>query len=136
METPLELNLARPETPDSGNVLDALRDLVPGAVELIGGCITRRLDRRKVRDERIQLNDLAVRMQDVDSELAWNERRDRRHIRIIDLFAHHDGMDGWGASSDARDEIFCYDGGPFSGFRDGRGWGVVGGAGRVTKRER
>lgn len=58
-DTP-ELDSTASHLADAGDVLDALRDLVPGRVEFIGRGIARCLDSFVASHQRIELNDFAM----------------------------------------------------------------------------
>lgn len=89
VETAVESDFARPDASHSRHKLNALCDLVPSAVELIGGCIPWSRNRLVVKDQRIERNDFAVGVEDIESELARDEARDRRYDRKGLLFAKH-----------------------------------------------
>lgn len=87
----IELDLAGTHLAHSRDNLDALLDFVPGAVEFVGGGIARRWDGLVAEDERVEREDFAVRMQNVDGQLSRDEARDGRHQRKRLLFAKHFG---------------------------------------------
>ena len=89
MEDAAELDGATAHLAEAGNVLDALRDLVPGRVELVGGRVAGRFDGRMVRHERVQLDDLAMVVQEVDGELARDIGWDGRDVHVRIALAHH-----------------------------------------------
>lgn len=78
VEAAVELDLAGAQLARAGQELDALLDLVPGAVELVGGGIARRGDWLVAEDERVEGDDFAVGVEDVDGELSRDEARDGR----------------------------------------------------------
>lgn len=89
MENAAELDCATAHFTNAGYVLDALRDLVPGRVELVSGRITRCFDGLMASDERVQLDDLAMVMEEVDGELTRYEGGNGRNVHIRRLLAHH-----------------------------------------------
>lgn len=78
METAVKGDFPRADLAHARDVLDALGDLIPGAVILVGGGISRGGDSFVAKDERIESDDLAVGVEDVDGELAGNEGGDGR----------------------------------------------------------
>lgn len=78
MKAAIELDLARAEPAHAGEDLDALLDLVPGAVKLVGGGIARRRDGLVVENQRVESEDFAVGLEDVNGELSRDEARDGR----------------------------------------------------------
>ncbi len=69
------------------NVLNALRDLVPGGVELVGRRIARSFDGHVAGGQWIQLENLAMTMEEINGELAWDEGGDGGDLHILCLFA-------------------------------------------------
>lgn len=89
MEAAVELDCTRTHFAHAGYVLDALRDLVPGRVELISLSVARGRDGLVRQHEWVQRDDLGMRMQDVDGQLARDEARDGRDDGEDLLFAKH-----------------------------------------------
>lgn len=91
VEAAVESDQAGADLAHAGNILDALLNLVPGAVELIGGGGARGGDGLVARHQRVEGDDLAVRVEDVEGELAGDEAGDGRNHRVRLLFAQHVG---------------------------------------------
>lgn len=91
MEAAIELDLAGAHLAHSGDHLDALLDFVPGAVKLVGGGIARRWDGLVAEDKRVEREDFAVRVQNVDGQLSRDEAWDWRHQRKRLFLAKHFG---------------------------------------------
>lgn len=91
MKAAIELDLAGTHLAHSRDNLDALLDLVPGAVKFVGGGIARRRDGLVAENERVEGEDFAVRMKNVDGQLPRDETRDRRHQRKRLFLAKHFG---------------------------------------------
>lgn len=89
MEAPIEGDLAGPRPAHARDILDALGDFVPGAVVFVGGGVSRRGNGLVAEDEGIESDDFAVRMEDVDGELAGDEARDGRDDGEGFLLAQH-----------------------------------------------
>ena len=69
--------------------LDALFNLVPGRVVLFRFGVAGRLDRLVARHQRVQRDDLAVAVQNLNGELAGDVGGDGRDVCVRFLFAHH-----------------------------------------------
>lgn len=91
VEAAVELDLAGAHLAHSGDHLDALLDFVPGAVKLVGGGIARRWDGLVAQDKRVERQDFAVRVQNVDGQLSRDEAWDWRHQRKRLFLAKHFG---------------------------------------------
>lgn len=89
VEAAVEGDLAGAHLADAGDELDALGDLVPGGVVLVGGGVAGRLDGLVVEDEGVEGDDLGVGVEDVDGELAGDESRDGGDGRVDLLLAQH-----------------------------------------------
>jgi len=87
----IELDLAGTHLAHSRDHLDALLDLVPGAVKFVGGGIARRWDGLVAENERVEGEDFAVRMKNVDGKLSRDEAWDWRHQRKRLLLTKHFG---------------------------------------------
>ena len=88
VEDALEADLAAAHPAHAGDVLDALVDLVPDGEELVGGGVFGGGDGVVADDERVQLDDLAVRVQHVDGELARDARGEGRDDGVVRLLGH------------------------------------------------
>lgn len=78
MEAAVEGELARAHLAHARDILDTLGNLIPGAVVLVGGGIARRGNRLVREYERVEGDDLAVGVEEVDGELARDEAGNRR----------------------------------------------------------
>ena len=76
VEAAVEADFAGAQLAHARDVLDALDNLVPRGVELVGGGISRGGYGVVPEDEGIEGDDLTVGMEDVDGELAGDEARD------------------------------------------------------------
>lgn len=92
MKAAFELDLARTDISRPRYVLYSFLNLVPRRIEFIGWSIPRRFDGDMVEDQRIQVYDLAVVVEQIDGELAGNVGRYRGDLSIDDLLAHHLGQ--------------------------------------------
>lgn len=91
MKATSEFDPARAHVSCTRNVLYSFLNLVPRRVEFICWRISRRFDGYMVEDQRIQVDNLAVVVEEVDGELAGNVRGYRGDLSIYDLLAHHLG---------------------------------------------
>lgn len=89
MEAAIECDLSRADPAHAGDVLDALSDFVPGAVVLVGGGIARSGDGFVAEDKRVESDDFAVRVEDVEGELSGDEARDGSDDSESFFFAQH-----------------------------------------------
>lgn len=89
VEASVERDFAGAHVADARDQLDFLRDLVPCAVELIRGSVSGGGDRLVVEDEGIEGDDFAVRVEDIEGELARDEAGDGRDDREGLFFAQH-----------------------------------------------
>jgi len=89
VEASVELDCAAAQFPDSLDVLDLLCDFVPRRIELVGGRVPWGLDCLVARDQRVQLDNLAMALQHVNRELARDEARDGRYACVGCFFRHH-----------------------------------------------
>lgn len=92
METSIERELSRSYLSQAGDVLDALCDLVPGAVVLVGGGMSRSGDGLVRQDERIDGDDFTVGVKKIDGELSGDEARDGRDNGEGFLLFQHRGL--------------------------------------------
>ena len=88
VEDALEADLATAHLAHPRHELDPLADLVPNGKKLVGRGVLGRWDGVVLDDERVQLNDLAVRVQHVDGELARDARGEGRDGGVLRLLAH------------------------------------------------
>lgn len=88
VEDALEVDLARRHLAHAGNVLDPLGDLVPDGEELVCRRVLGRFDRVMFEDERVELDNLTVRVQHVYGELARDVRGQRGDVGVQRLPAH------------------------------------------------
>lgn len=89
VEASVEFDCAAAQFPDSLDVLDLLCDFVPRRIELVGGRVSRGLDCLVARDQRVQLDNLAMALQHINRELARDEARDGCYARVGCFFRHH-----------------------------------------------
>lgn len=89
VEAAIELDPAPAELAHAGDDLDALLNLIPGAVKLVGGGIARRRDGLEAEDKRVEGEDFAMRVEDVNGELSRDEARDGRDEGEGLLLAKH-----------------------------------------------
>jgi hypothetical protein len=88
VEDALEADLARGHLAHAGDVLDPLGDLVPDGEVLVGRRMLGRLDGVVLEDEGVELDDLTVRVEHVDGELARDARGEGRDVGVLRLLAH------------------------------------------------
>lgn len=84
METTLEVDLL----PEPKSPCDDLTDLIPGRKVLFAGRIARRLDLFDSSDQRVQLNDFRMGMQQLDRKLSRDIVRKWRDLGIHYSFGH------------------------------------------------
>lgn len=89
VEAAVELDPAPAHLANARDDLDALLDLIPGAVKLVGGGITRRRDGLVAEDKRVEGEDFAVGVEDVNGELSRDEARNGRDEGKSLLLAQH-----------------------------------------------
>lgn len=92
VKTSIERELSGAYLSQAGDVLDALCDLVPGAVVLVGGGMARGGDGLVRQDEGIEGDDLAVGVKKIDGELSRDEARDGRDDGEGFLLFQHRGL--------------------------------------------
>jgi hypothetical protein len=92
MEAAVEFDDRRAHLADTGNHLDALGDLIPGRVVLVRLGILGGGNGMVFNDQRVQGENLGVRVQDVDGELAGDEARDGRDHGEGVFFPQHGGF--------------------------------------------
>lgn len=89
MEAAVEVDEAGAHLSHARHVLDALGDFVPCAVVFVGGGISWGGDGLVAEDERVEGDDFAVGVEDVDGELAGDEARDGSNNREGFFFPQH-----------------------------------------------
>lgn len=75
VEAAVELDLAPAHLANARDDLDTLLDLIPSAVKLVGGGIARRRNGLVAEDKRVEGDDFAVGVEDVNGELSRDEAR-------------------------------------------------------------
>lgn len=98
VKTSIKGELSRAYLSQAGDVLDALCDLVPGAVVLVGGGMARSGDGLMRQDEGVEGDDLAVGVKKIDGELSRDEARDGRDDGEGFLLFQHRGLIDLGVS--------------------------------------
>lgn len=73
VEASVKGDFARADLAHAGDILDALSDFIPGAVVFVGGCIARGGDGFMAEDERVESDDFAVGVEDIEGELSGDE---------------------------------------------------------------
>jgi hypothetical protein len=91
VEAAVEANLSGSKSAHARHILDLFRDLVPCRVELVCFRISGGLDRLVVEDERVDSNQFAMAVEDVDTQLAGNVDRDRRDLGVDLFLSQHIG---------------------------------------------
>ena len=95
MKHAVEADLAGSYLSGAGDKLNSLLDLIPRRVILISWCFLRRLDWVMSNYQRAQLNDLAMVLEKVDSELTRNVGRNSCVGRLVErLFERHAALVG------------------------------------------
>lgn len=92
VEATFEADLPGADLPHSRDILDALRYLVPGSVELVGGGISGSLHGLVLENERVKSDNLAMAVEDVDGELARDVAGNLCDVRVDLLLAQHGGQ--------------------------------------------
>lgn len=75
VEAAVELDLAPAHLANARDDLNTLLNLIPGAVKLVGGGIARRRNGLVAEDKRVEGDDFAVGVEDVNGELSRDEAR-------------------------------------------------------------
>lgn len=91
VEASIELNLARAQLTSARDVLNALGDLIPAGIVFIGGGVARCRDGLVLEDEGVDVDNFAVRVEEIDGELARDVARDGRDNGQGFPFAKHLG---------------------------------------------
>lgn len=94
METAIECKLSRSYLSQARQILNALCDLVPGAVVLVGGGIARSGDGLVREYERVEGDNFAVGVEEINGELAGDKAGNGRDDgKGFLLFQHVGGSD-------------------------------------------